>query len=169
MQNHIFRPIPNFENLPEPGNREERVKLIIANLEEHHEGVRASILEEGRRKLQSLHNDAPPSAGMDIDSTCILQPDHTQLIANLSAPYVEGSGDPCALPGLLPQQLDPHMRQAPVPPVLAIAQEATQQLEAYDKHAKETRDYYAKALERMRASSGAQTEGTRDPRRMPTG
>ncbi|KAK5110327.1 hypothetical protein LTR85_001280 [Meristemomyces frigidus] len=169
MQNHIFRPIPSLGSLPEPANKEERLKIIIANLEKHNETVRSSILEEARMKLHSLHDEAAYSSEMDVDS--IEHPDNTLLIANLNAPYVETSGDPCAKAGSPLPPPDPYIRQVPVPPVLAMAQEAIQQLEAYDKHAKETRDYYVTALERMRGArseTAMQGEGIRDPRRRPT-
>lgn len=192
MQNHIFLPIPKLEDSPQPGNKEERLKVIIANLEKHHQDVRyvetkpralacealitttrSRILGEARRKLDTLRQDGASSTEMDIDE--VSAPDHKQLIANLNAPYIEGSGDPSVPPGSVLQP-DPNVKQAPVPPEVLLAQEVTQQLEAYDKHAKQTREYYVKALERQRTPLRGEPEPVqrsnvenRDPRRRPTG
>lgn len=126
----------------------------------------SSILGEAREKLQSVVRDIIYSEERDVNITV----DNSRLIANLNAPYVQGSGDPCATPGALLQP-DPNVRQLPISPVLAIAHEAMLQLEAYDQHSEETRQYYVTALERMRGTYSEirrPSEGVTDPRRRPT-
>jgi len=156
MQNHFFRPIPALDNLPQPANKEERLRVIIANLEKHHQDVsydrasywwvirkdrpdfyvRSSMLAEARQKLEAARSATP--SGIDIDGE--EHTDQTQFIVSMSAPYVEGPGDPCTPPGSTVQPAN-NVRQAMVAIEISIAQEVIEKIEAYDKHAKQTREY----------------------------
>jgi len=44
MLPHIFRPIPDLSELPQPTNREDRLRTIIANLEKHDQDVRYVVM-----------------------------------------------------------------------------------------------------------------------------
>jgi len=44
MLPHIFWPIPDLSEMPQPTNREDRLRTIIANLEKHDQDVRCVIL-----------------------------------------------------------------------------------------------------------------------------
>ncbi|TKA81742.1 hypothetical protein B0A55_01126 [Friedmanniomyces simplex] len=99
--------------------------------------------------------------------------DHRQFVASMNAPYTEGSGDPCLLHSSIPTA-GPSVRQATVPVQVRAAQDAIEQMDAYDRHAKQTKDYYVKALQRQQASrSDAEPvqpgSAQLDPRRRPIG
>ncbi|KAK3072007.1 hypothetical protein LTR53_007595 [Teratosphaeriaceae sp. CCFEE 6253] len=173
--NHLFHPIPDLTNLPQPANKEERLQIIIANLEKQHQGV--SMLAEARQRLESARTARDDSMDTDADSNGPAPADHRQFVANMNAPHSEGSSDPYLSHGTIPAA-DRSVKQAPVPAEVSIAQDLAAQMGAYDKHARQTRDYYVKALERQRGARGnadptqsskAQLEVGRDPRRRPTG
>ncbi|TKA67937.1 hypothetical protein B0A55_06569 [Friedmanniomyces simplex] len=171
MLPHIFRPIADLSHLPQPTDREDRLRTIIANLEKHDQDVRSSVLAEARQRLESLR----PDEDTDMNDGNGSPPcsDHRQFVASLNAPYTEGSGDPCLLHGSIPTA-GPSVRQATVPVQVRAAQDAIQQMDAYDRHAKQTKDYYVKALQRQQASrSDAEPvqpgRAQLDPRRKPIG
>ncbi|KAK0322661.1 hypothetical protein LTR54_002877 [Friedmanniomyces endolithicus] len=175
MLPHIFRPIPDLSELPQPTNREDRLRTIIANLEKHDQDVRYSMLVEARQRLKSLSADEDTEMNDGVDAQSSSSSDHRQFIASMNASYTEGSGDPCLLHGSIPTS-GPSVRQAPVPVQVRVAQDAIEQMEAYDRHVKQTKDYYVKALQRQQSSRGdaspAQPGGGHlnlDPRRRPTG
>lgn len=133
------------------------------------------MLDEARRKREVLSAGEESTDGMDLDGHEAA--DHRQLIANLNASYVDGSGDPCLPDDTIPTA-ETSPKQAPVPLEVQIAQEVIEQMEAYDKNAKQARDFYVKALEKQRGrwrspepalGSRTPTDGSRDPRRKPTG
>ncbi|KAK1072022.1 hypothetical protein LTR74_002852 [Friedmanniomyces endolithicus] len=175
MLPHIFRPIPDLSKMPQPTNREDRLRTIIANLEKHDQDVRYSMLAEARQRLESLRADEDTEMNDGMDTQSSSSSDHRQFVASMNAPYTEGSGDPCLLHGSIPTS-GPSVRQAPVPVQVRVAQDAIEQMEAYDRHAKQTKDSYVRALQRQQSSRGdagpAQPGGGQlnpDPRRRPTG
>ena len=107
---------------------------------------------------------------MDIDVDIPRQrAEHNRLIlAHLNTPYVEGSAEPSVPLGSAPQS-DLNVRQLPLSPIVQLTQETIRMLEAYDKHAVETRAYYVGALERMRARNGGVVDAAKDPRRRSSG
>ncbi|KAK4962814.1 hypothetical protein LTR10_000441 [Elasticomyces elasticus] len=176
MLQHILRPIPDLESLPQPKDREERAKIIISNLEQHNQDVRASMLAEAREKLTAMRADE--DTNMD-DTSDVQNPavaNHSRFVANMNAPHTDGSRDPCLLHGALPDA-DESITQAPVPTEVRVAQELLQRVDDYDRHARQTRDYYVTALERYQRNRSdpepvqtnkAHIEAARDPRRRAT-
>ncbi|KAI7201597.1 hypothetical protein D0869_04284 [Hortaea werneckii] len=148
MQKHIFQPIPNLDKLQRPMSREDRLKIIIANLEKHERGVKADIASEGLQKLQNARKEATHADAMEIESN---QPvDHGRVPSNLRAPYQQGSGDPC-MPPIDPNHLADIAEHARADPQLAAVLEAFGQLREYDTHSSKAKEPYIKALERQRA------------------
>ncbi|KAI7272075.1 hypothetical protein KC345_g7135 [Hortaea werneckii] len=149
MQKHIFQPIPDLNKLQRPISREDRLKIIIANLEKHEQDVKTSIVAEAFQKLQTARQEAT-----DADTTPIVsdQPvHHGQLPSNLRTPYQQGSGDPC-MPHIDPKQLaDAAAEQARADPQLAAVMEAFGHLREYETLARRAKEPYVKALERQRA------------------
>ncbi|KAK5128131.1 hypothetical protein LTR08_004185 [Meristemomyces frigidus] len=160
MQKHIFQPIPDLDNLPEPADKEERLRVIIANLDKQHLAVRASILAEAQQQLRRLteqHNNnttqqqAPSSPSPATANTATAQQAaHARLLANLNAPCAQGSAEYSVPPGASPQA-DASVRQLPVLPGVLVMRETTRVMGGYDRQAGETRGYHGGALERLKA------------------
>jgi LmbE family N-acetylglucosaminyl deacetylase len=100
---------------------------------------------------------------MDVDRPPV---DHAKIARNLAA-HVQGSGDPCVTAGSLswPPPSNAANASSSSPPELRVYWEVTEQLEAYDRHAKQTREYYFDALERQKQAGGSFGTGALDPRR----
>jgi len=133
------------------------------------------MLAEARQRLESLRADEDTDINDGMDAQNSPSSDHRQFAASMNAPYTEGSGDPCLLHGSIPTS-GPSVKQAPVPVQVRVAQDGIEQMEAYDRHAKQTKDYYVKALQRQQSSRGDAGPGqlggdqlNPDPRRRPTG
>ena len=133
------------------------------------------MLAEARQHISDIQKAQAADTAMEVDHDPL---DHRLYLTNMRAPYVEGSGDPCLSHGTIPD-VDPAIKQAPVPADVQVAQDVARQMDAYDKHARMTQDYYKKALKRHQDSraclepvqqgSRPQSETSRDPRRKPTG
>ncbi|EMC96222.1 hypothetical protein BAUCODRAFT_24043 [Baudoinia panamericana UAMH 10762] len=149
MQNHIFRPICDLQNLPQPANREERLKVIITNLEKQQQSARASLLKEARNELEAMR-----SGGSDADETDEnsepAPPDYSSFITNLNTPFADGASDPCLPTVTNVPASNQRVKQALAPLEVDVALRVTQQMDEYDRHAAQAREYYVKALERVR-------------------
>ncbi|KAK5688247.1 hypothetical protein LTS10_000225 [Elasticomyces elasticus] len=176
MLQHILRPIPDLNNVPQPKDREERVKIIISNLEQHNQDVRASMLAEARENLTAMRADEDTNMDDHSDVHTPAAADHSRFVASMNAPYTDGSRDPCLLHGAIPDA-DESITQAPVPTEVRVAQDLLRRVDEYDRHAKQTRDYYGTALGRYQRNRSdpepvqtnrAHVEPARDPRKRPT-
>ena len=129
--------------------KEERLQTIIDNLGRHQQEVRASILQDAQ---QRLHNEGEVNITTDVDmESPSEQPDYQNFIKNVSASLPAGTPDPCPSHGTI-VSVNPAIRQTVAPITIQHAQEAVEQVEAYDKNARQLREYYGKALERQRAN-----------------
>lgn len=107
---------------------------------------RASIVAEARERLENAQckpkiNGKLPNGQQQLD--------FRRMVANVKAPYVEGSGDPC-LPACTNSAGTNDTIHASQDAEISIALKTAQQLEEYDRRANQTKDYYVKALERQR-------------------
>ncbi|KAK4580519.1 hypothetical protein LTR86_000722 [Recurvomyces mirabilis] len=147
MQRSIFRPIPALDDLAVTETKEKRIQTIIDNLARHQQEVRASVLRDVQRRIS---NESP--AAMDIDTDDQSEERENQnFIKNASTALPEGAPDPCLSHGTI-VPMNPAVRQAVVPANFQRAQEAIEQVEAYDQNARRLREYYGRALERQKAS-----------------
>ncbi|KAI5358009.1 hypothetical protein Slin15195_G063380 [Septoria linicola] len=174
---HVTFPIPDLKAIPKPGTlcREERLKTIIANLDQHHQATRSNIIEAGKQNLaqalESQHaknttNSEDADSDMDIDPP----PPHTPppdpagmalMFANLNTPYHESMGDPVST-GRIPP--DPSIKQSTPPLEIQHAKETLDNLALYDGIALPARQFYSDALDRLNGPTPSV-----DPRRMSSG
>lgn len=168
MQSHVFQPIPSLTSIRSV-SRDERLAIILANLEKHQNQVKASILDEGRRKLQAA---AAERAADSVGGEAAPAFEDIVLLSNLSAD--SPIHDSCALL-LGSEQKGSGPQQSDAPVEVMIAREIIENVDWYDRHSKKTRDYYLAALARQRGEAAAPPQPTdvteinasRDPRRRP--
>jgi hypothetical protein len=84
----------------------------------------------------------------------------------MNAAHREGAPDPYLCHGTIPTIARPDT-QASVPFEVRLAFETIRQIEAYDKSARQHREYYTKDLERSKSHTAEQVVPTRDTRRRP--
>lgn len=125
---------------------------------------RASIVAEAREKLENAQRKRESNGKLPNGQQ---PPDFRRMVANVKAPYVEGSGDPC-LPACTSSAGTNDTTHASQDVEISIALKTAQQLEEYDRRAIQTKDYYVKALERLRGQRSSMNQSS-DPRRRPTG
>ena len=138
-----------------------------------------------RQNEQQQKSDHPTGITSDVDDDLETnrELDHSQLLANLEAPYVEDGRDPCLAPDApIPKFPEEQALQAAfVPLEIQQANETLEQLDFYGLHARQTLEFYTQALERqkrqahgggiMSTSTGVPTDtpgnvnSSRDPRR----
>jgi len=52
---HLFHPVPELNKLPQTASKEERLKVIIVNLERQHQEVRFVLCARGRLQSRADH------------------------------------------------------------------------------------------------------------------
>lgn len=88
----------------------------------------------------------------DTDIARVEAEEHERVLANLNAPHSDPSTDPC-LPPLRTVISSSTTVQARLPLEVRVTLEALEQVQRYEEHAKITREYYVRALERQNLAS----------------
>ncbi|KAF2162057.1 hypothetical protein M409DRAFT_58513 [Zasmidium cellare ATCC 36951] len=161
LQPYISLPLPkSLKDASKPQTKEERLRTILSNLEAHHNTVRNRLIAQAKAKHMALEEQREQEDLQPSTKSPTQEPQHPSIPSNqqsldhlyqtLSTPYTPGTGDlSTSTTNPLPQP-SPSLRQATPPPEIAIAKETLDQIELYEQHARPTREYYERALRRLR-------------------
>ncbi|EGP83897.1 uncharacterized protein MYCGRDRAFT_96300 [Zymoseptoria tritici IPO323] len=170
LQQHIYLPIPSLKTVPKNPSNQERLDLIIANVEKNHKKVQSNIIAAAKAQLDrdiesaktrdQTHEDILPDPdAMDISQTTSPAKRSTALEAKEAKELLLASlRAPSPPPGLDPYQSTratfpkppPHMRQSSSPRPIQVAKQAMDAVEAYNEHAGHLTEHYAHALQRRK-------------------
>ncbi|EME47333.1 hypothetical protein DOTSEDRAFT_31783 [Dothistroma septosporum NZE10] len=162
VKQHIYLPIPDLKGSPRPGSetRDDRLRAIIANLDQQHQQVRDNIATASIRHYQTaLQNGNRDEDTMDLGpitspprDTGVYSDATFHLIANLATPHDTKHGDPCLPPGGK-ITIPPGVRQVEPPAGMKAAMQTLDQIAVYDQLARTSREFYGRALERRGSGS----------------
>ncbi|CAK1361274.1 hypothetical protein CB0940_03332 [Cercospora beticola] len=172
LVSHVIFPAPSLKDVPKHGtlSKEDRLKIIISNLEKHQQAVRIGTLNEAKTKHQASHAAAHDNQHFSSDDEDRMDispgspaPEQTetdksatsQLLDTLRTPYRESSGDPVSTSPFKPP---PNVQQKTQPPEIQAAKEALNTIATYDSHALPSKRFYIDALARLQGGGASGNE-----------